>query len=144
MRQSIHLEFILIKTSLGYNGHFSTTVQLPLISHLLRDRLNQDSSEQFAKDFCQSYMSYLIWKVSTRSKIEHFHIRYDMMIDWNLLQTAQRNFDLNGRITVKLMVILQGGQAQCLSPPRSINGYRQTVRAITRENAGRCPVMEGH
>ena len=31
--------------------------------------------------------------------------------------------------------------SQCLSPPRSINGYQQTVRE-TRQNAGRLPAMD--
>ena len=31
--------------------------------------------------------------------------------------------------------------SQCLSPPRSINGYQQTVRE-TWQNAGKLPVMD--
>ena len=31
--------------------------------------------------------------------------------------------------------------SQCLSPPRSINWYQQTVRE-TRQNAGRLPAMD--
>ena len=65
-------------------------VYLPSIS-LSCDRLHQNSSERFSKDFRQSYksyqwsisitsyrpLSYLIWKVFNRGEIEHFHVRYD-------------------------------------------------------------------
>ena len=58
-------------------------------------------------------MSYLIWKVFTRSKIEHFHIRYDCMIDGNILQTA----DLNGHVTVKSLIrILKVGMHEGTCP----------------------------
>ena len=66
---------------------------------LLREHLYQNSSERFAEDSRQSYMSYLIWKVFTLGKIKHFYIT--CMIDGNLLQTAQRSFYF---LAVKSMV----------------------------------------
>ena len=56
---------------------FSLKLCLPPISNsLLHNRLNQNYSERFARDFRQSYMSYLIWKMFTRGKIEHAICEY--------------------------------------------------------------------
>ena len=48
---------------------------------LLCNLQNQNSSERFAKDFRQSYMSSLIWKCLILPWVNTIHIRYDMY-DW--------------------------------------------------------------
>ena len=68
---------------------------------LLRNRLNQNNSERFAKDFRQSYISVrtLYGRCLLAVKLNTSIYGMTRMIDGNLLQTAHRSFYLNGRVT---------------------------------------------
>ena len=78
--------------------------KLPSIS-LLRDLRNQNSSERFAKDFRQSYISIPYMEVFDFTASKHLPYKvWTCIIDGNLLQTAQRSFDFEGHVAVKLTV----------------------------------------
>lgn len=90
----ITMKIFIFRAFLSKRVCYNTCIlPVPLIS-LLRDHVNQNSCERFAKDFRNLYWRCLLAVKSNTSNPYKVHV-WPCMIDGNVLQIAQRSYKIN-------------------------------------------------